>query len=92
MGNRQIKPSMNKKFTVVAILASVAASQACIPNDPTSNECDYAPTVWEIALELADANYIQYKKGCTESGTGTEPCKLWEAVNAELEDVPDSLW
>ena len=51
---------MNSKFTVGAILASIAASQGCIPVDATGGDCDYSPTVWELALELADGNYIEY--------------------------------
>lgn len=78
---------MNSKFTVAAALASIAASQGCIQS--ATNDCGYAPTVWDLALELADENYIEYQAGCSMVGSD---CKLREVLNKQLKDVNSSLW
>jgi len=58
MGNQKSKLSMNSKFTVAAILASIAASQGCIPSATT--DCGYSATVYDLAYQLADESYIEY--------------------------------
>jgi len=54
---------MNSKFTVAAVLANIVACQSCIPN-PAVGDCGYDKSVWELALELSDVRYIEFKESC----------------------------